>query len=107
MRSRPPRLVAGLAGLWLALGGVGLNGCQQKKAEPAPEVEAPSTAAPYATPTATTAERDAVPPPSEVAAPPATAEKWAEGLETTLLTAGTGKTPPSKVDRVRLNYSNS
>jgi peptidylprolyl isomerase len=46
-----------------------------------------------------------IPPPSDVAAPPADATKTASGLATKVLKAGTGKDHPAKEDLVTIHYT--
>jgi FKBP-type peptidyl-prolyl cis-trans isomerase len=46
-----------------------------------------------------------IPPPADVAAPPADAKKTASGLASTVITAGTGKTHPAAVDLVTVHYT--
>jgi len=46
-----------------------------------------------------------IPPPADVAAPPADAEKTSSGLASKVITPGTGKTHPSKTDRVTVHYT--
>jgi peptidylprolyl isomerase len=46
-----------------------------------------------------------LPPPSDVAAPPADAQKTASGLASKVLTAGTGKVHPTANSRVLVHYT--
>jgi FKBP-type peptidyl-prolyl cis-trans isomerase len=46
-----------------------------------------------------------IPPPADVAAPPADAIKTATGLASTVITAGTGKTHPAAGDLVTVHYT--
>ena len=46
-----------------------------------------------------------LPPPSDVAAPPADAQKTASGLAHKLLQPGKGETHPAKTDRVTVHYT--
>jgi FKBP-type peptidyl-prolyl cis-trans isomerase len=46
-----------------------------------------------------------IPAPSDVAAPPADANKTASGLATKVLTPGTGGTHPGRTSRVKVHYS--
>jgi FKBP-type peptidyl-prolyl cis-trans isomerase len=46
-----------------------------------------------------------LPPPPDVAAPPANAEKTASGIASRLLSAGTGTEHPSQNDTVKVNYT--
>ena len=46
-----------------------------------------------------------IPPPADVAAPPADAAKTSSGLASKVITPGTGKTHPSKTDRVTVHYT--
>jgi peptidylprolyl isomerase len=46
-----------------------------------------------------------IPPPADVAAPPADATKTASGLATKVLQPGTGKEHPSKEDLVKIHYT--
>ena len=48
---------------------------------------------------------DAPPAPADLAAPPADAEKGADGLVTKLLTAGSGKEKPATTDIVRVRFT--
>jgi FKBP-type peptidyl-prolyl cis-trans isomerase len=46
-----------------------------------------------------------IPPPADVAAPPADAAKTSSGLASKVITPGTGKTHPSRNDRVTVHYT--
>jgi FKBP-type peptidyl-prolyl cis-trans isomerase len=46
-----------------------------------------------------------IPPPADVAAPPADAAKTSSGLASKVITAGTGKSHPRKTDRVTVHYT--
>ena len=46
-----------------------------------------------------------IPPPPDVAAPPADASKTSSGLASKVITPGTGKSHPSKTDRVTVHYT--
>jgi FKBP-type peptidyl-prolyl cis-trans isomerase len=46
-----------------------------------------------------------LPPPPDVAAPPADAAKTASGIASKVLTAGTGKTHPTATSRVTVHYT--
>lgn len=46
-----------------------------------------------------------IPPPADVAAPPADAAKTSSGLASKVIKPGTGKTHPSKTDRVTVHYT--
>jgi FKBP-type peptidyl-prolyl cis-trans isomerase len=46
-----------------------------------------------------------IPPPADVAAPPAGAEKTPSGLASKVITPGTGKAHPRKTDRVTVHYT--
>jgi FKBP-type peptidyl-prolyl cis-trans isomerase len=46
-----------------------------------------------------------IPPPPDVAAPPADAQRTASGLATKIITPGTGKTHPGKTDIVTVHYT--
>jgi FKBP-type peptidyl-prolyl cis-trans isomerase len=46
-----------------------------------------------------------IPPPADVAAPPADAAKTSSGLASKVITAGTGKSHPRKTDRVTVQYT--
>ena len=46
-----------------------------------------------------------IPPPPDVAAPPADASKTSSGLASKVITPGTGKAHPSKTDRVTVHYT--
>ena len=46
-----------------------------------------------------------IPPPADVAAPPADAAKTSSGLASKVIAPGTGKTHPSKTDRVTVHYT--
>src|ERR1700686_5088190 len=54
---------------------------------------------------AQTPDPKVVPPPDDVAAPPADPEKTASGLTSKVLTAGKGETHPAKTDRVTVHYT--
>jgi FKBP-type peptidyl-prolyl cis-trans isomerase len=54
---------------------------------------------------ATASAQTAIPAPSDVAAPPASATKTASGLATTVIKPGTGKEHPLKDDLVMVNYT--
>jgi peptidylprolyl isomerase len=55
--------------------------------------------------TAQTRTLKVIPPPPDVAAPPADAAKTASGLASKVLTPGTGKTHPTKTDQVTVHYT--
>ena len=46
-----------------------------------------------------------IPPPADVAAPPADAARTSSGLASKVITPGTGKVHPSKSDRVTVHYT--
>ena len=56
-------------------------------------------------PPAQTTTLKAIPPPSDVAAPPADATKTASGLATKVITPGSGKEHPAKDDLVTIHYT--
>jgi peptidylprolyl isomerase len=76
--------------------------------KPSAEVKAvtaapkPAAAAPKPAPAANAQQ---VPAPSDVAAPPATAERSATGLASVVLQAGTGKEKPAAQDVVKVHYT--
>lgn len=80
-----------------------------KKNEPQPEAKpaASATATASATPHAAASahERPTIPAPEDVAAPPADAQKTADGLASKVLTPGTGKEHPGATDRVKVQYT--
>jgi FKBP-type peptidyl-prolyl cis-trans isomerase len=73
--------------------------CNKKKeaAPPAPPPSAP--------PAAPAEDKSKIPAPSDVAAPPADAEKTASGLASKVLTKGTGTEHPSAHDVVKVHYT--
>src|SRR5437667_397148 len=54
---------------------------------------------------AATAAQSTLPPPPDVAAPPAGAAKTPSGLASRVLSPGSGKTHPTKIDLVTVNYT--
>jgi peptidylprolyl isomerase len=87
--------------------------CKNKRANSDSEQTEPSTAPTEAPAPAPQAEaKPAEPPkqkelpaPSDVAAPPATADKSSSGLAWTILEKGTGTEKPTPADRVQVHYS--
>jgi FKBP-type peptidyl-prolyl cis-trans isomerase len=89
--------------------------CEKTTAEPEkPKPPEPvTTAAPppspatarQATPPPTAAQPAAIPAPPDVGKPPADAKKTASGLQTKVLTPGTGKAKPKPDDKVKVHYS--
>jgi FKBP-type peptidyl-prolyl cis-trans isomerase len=91
-----------------------LSACEKTTAEPEkpkPAEPAVSAATPAPTPQhetpppATVAEPPKVPAPPDVGKPPADAKKTASGLQTKVLTPGTGKAKPKPDDKVKVHYS--
>jgi peptidylprolyl isomerase len=112
MRTRLPLALPSLLG-FAAL--VGLAGCAQPsgtsdekpapKATDVPAATTPAPAPPPAPPPAPKEEPKAIPAPSDVAAPPADAQKTAFGLASKVLTKGTGKDHPGPEDNVKVHYT--
>jgi len=104
-----PHLMVTCAALSLALA------CEKTTPEPekTKPAETTATAAPtpsptmnqQATPPPTAAEPAKIPAPPDVAKPPADAKKTASGLQTKVLTPGTGKEKPKADDKVKVHYS--
>jgi len=86
--------------LSVALSACALLACTGKKSEPAVNAK-PATA----TATAAAAPNGDIPAPSEVAAPPADAEKTPSGLASKVLQPGTGAAKPGARDRVTVHYT--
>jgi peptidylprolyl isomerase len=105
--ARSPVSHACRAGAVAVLAFVGAAACNKHQAEPA--ATGPSAAPKPSATTAATASsarnKFDVPPPDDVAAPPANAEQWQDGLRTVLLQKGTGSEHPKPTDRVRVHYS--
>lgn len=95
----PAKAIAYLATCALLTTGAACN----KKTEDAKGTEQKEAAAPPATPAATPPSD--IPAPSDVAAPPADAEKTASGLASKVLKAGTGTEKPTATDRVEVHYT--
>jgi peptidylprolyl isomerase len=69
-------------------------------ASSAPEAAAPATASAAPAPSVPT-----MPPPDDVAAPPADATKTASGMASKVIVAGTGKDHPTATDKVKVDYT--
>jgi FKBP-type peptidyl-prolyl cis-trans isomerase len=74
------------------------------KTETAPPAPAPQ-AKPAAPPAAPAEDKSKIPAPSDVAAPPADAEKTKSGLASKVLTKGTGTEHPAAHDVVKVHYT--
>ncbi|MBI5508936.1 MAG: FKBP-type peptidyl-prolyl cis-trans isomerase [Deltaproteobacteria bacterium] len=83
--------------LSVLIGSISLNGCSDNKTETAP----PPAAAQAPTPP----KPNMIPPPADVAAPPADAQKTASGLAYKVLKAGTGTVHPTPADGVTVHYT--
>jgi FKBP-type peptidyl-prolyl cis-trans isomerase len=83
----------------LLLAAVGCN--KTEKTPPAPPPSAPKAAAPAAP----AEDKSKIPAPSDVAAPPADAEKTPSGLASKVLTKGTGTEHPAAHDVVKVHYT--
>jgi peptidylprolyl isomerase len=94
---------------------VALAGCKQNSTDKTITAEASASAsAAAARASASAAGRgprkrmprpDAIPAPEDVAAAPADAEKTASGLQSKVLTPGTGTKKPTPTDKVKVNYT--
>jgi peptidylprolyl isomerase len=103
-----------MAARWALLGGLLLAlGCESGEVDkaaskPSAEVKAvtaapkPAAAAPKPAPAANAQQ---IPAPSDVAAPPAAAERSATGLASVVLQAGTGTEKPAAQDVVKVHYT--
>jgi FKBP-type peptidyl-prolyl cis-trans isomerase len=106
--------VAGVA-CALALAFPLLAGCQAKKADDSAKTASSAAAAPSSASSADSIPAlnmnqppnrpEPIPPPSDVAAAPADAQKTASGLVTKVLAKGTGTAHPAPSDRVKVNYT--
>jgi peptidylprolyl isomerase len=89
-----------------------LSGCHKAKNKATVEAEPESSATASASATATADKKTAdkpkkkqLPPPKDVAAPPANAEKTSSGLASIVLEPGTGTEKPTTNDQVKVHYT--
>ena len=73
--------------------------CNKKEEAPPAPAQAPTK------PTPPEEDKSKIPAPSDVAAPPADAEKTASGLSSKVLTKGTGTEHPAAIDVVKVHYT--
>jgi len=104
-----PLLAPLLVPLLLTLGLPACKAKQETEAAAPPAAAPPAAAPPAAAPSASTQAPGVLvrglPPPADVAAPPADAKKTASGLSTKVLQPGTGTEHPRVQDRVRVHYT--
>lgn len=81
------------------------NGDTEATAEPSPAPAAAQNPSPEADRPAKPSEPEQLPPPKDVAAPPANAEKSPSGLAWVVLKAGDGQDKPQPEDRVQVHYT--
>lgn len=81
------------------------NGDTEATAEPSPAPAAAQNPSPEADKPAKPSEPEQLPPPKDVAAPPANAEKSPSGLAWVVLKAGDGQDKPQPEDRVQVHYT--
>ena len=87
-----------------------INGsaCDKTRVDATPKATPPAPAAPATTPPPAgppPRNPDDIPPPADVAAPPADAQKTASGLASKVLTPGKGKQKPTLEDSVEVHYT--
>lgn len=81
------------------------NGDTEATAEPSPAPAAAQNPSPEADRPAKPSEPEQLPPPKDVAAPPANAEKSPSGLAWVVLKPGDGQDKPQPEDRVQVHYT--
>jgi peptidylprolyl isomerase len=104
------RIVRRVVGLAFLAAAAACSKASEQKPPPAQEPAAKPafTSSPAATPAAAPAEPAkpaGLPPPPDVAAPPADAKKTANGLASKVIAKGEGSSRPGPRDRVKVNYT--